>query len=137
MKFIKKIPFFIILLIFYNIIAFSSGDSQSPPLLKKVLFEFGLISGAVFVMDVETLLIIIGLMALFFEIFRATRSSKSTIINYTVSLIVSIVFLIEFIVTKQAGTTSFFILTCMSLMGVVTGFTVSMTSARRDIVVDR
>ncbi|MDM8539062.1 hypothetical protein QUF70_20105, partial [Desulfobacterales bacterium HSG17] len=106
-------------------------------MVKTVIFEFNLISGAVVVMDISTLLIIVGLHALYFEILKSLKASVSTIINHALSLIVFIVFLVEFIVFKHAGTSCFLIMTFMSLLVVIAGFTVSISSARRDIMVDR
>ncbi len=136
MKIIRNIPFFLYLLIAYNIIAFYPNDPETGTLFNQVLFEFKLMSEAIFVMDVNTLLIFIGLHALYFEILRSTRSSVSTIISHMLSLIVFIIFLVEFIVVKQAGTACFLILTFMSLLVIISGYTVSISSARRDIVVD-
>ncbi|QTA81046.1 Uncharacterized protein dnl_33700 [Desulfonema limicola] len=137
MNIVKSIPLFLYLLIIYNIIEFSSPDIQAGNMVKKVIFEFKLISGSVVALDISTFLIIIGLHALYFEILKSLRASVTTIINHTLSLIVFIVFLIEFIVVKQAGTPCFLIMTFMSLLVVISGFTVSISSARRDIMVDR
>jgi len=137
MNIVKSIPLFLYLLIIYNIIEFSSSDIEAGNMVKTVLFDFKLISGSVVVMDISTLLIVIGLHALYFEILKSLKASVSTIINHTLSLIVFIVFLIEFIVVKQAGTSCFLIMTFMSLLVVIAGFTVSISSARRDIMVDR
>jgi len=136
MNIIKSIPMFLFLLIIYNIIEFSS--SLEPGIMvKTVIFEFKLISGAIVVMDISTLLIIIGLHALYFEILKSLKASVSTIISHTMSLIVFIIFLIEFIVVKHAGTSCFLIMTFMSLLVVIAGFTVSISSSRRDIVMGR
>lgn len=137
MKIIRNIPLFLFLLAFYNILEFSPITSAGENVLKIVLLKFEMMSGAMVVIDVSGLLIIIGLHALYFEILKYLRSSVTTIINHTLSMIVFIVFLVEFIVVKHAGTQSFLILTCMSLCAVISGFTVSITSARRDIVMER
>ena len=50
---------------------------------------------------------------------------------------VFIIFLIEFIVVKGAGTSTFFILALMSLFDVIAGFSVTITTARRDVTLDR
>ncbi len=137
MNAIKKTPTFLLLLIVYNILMFIPGGPEGGSLVDYVLFEFGLISGAVCRLDINTLFIIIGLHALYFEILKSTWSSASTIINHALSLIVFIIFLVQFIVMKQAGTASFLILTFMSLLVVVAGFTVTISSARRDIVMNK
>lgn len=137
MKLFKSIPLFLFMLLIYNILEFSNPNPESGNMAGKVLFQFHLISGALVTVDISTLLSIIGLHALYFEILKSLRGSVSTIINHTLSLIVFIIFLVEFIVVKHAGTACFMILTFMSLLVVIAGFTVSISSARRDIVVDR
>lgn len=132
-----NIPLFLILLIAYNILAFSSAGPEDGNILHKTLFEFRLMSGAEMTLDVGALLIIIGLHAVYFEILKSVRSSVSTIIGHTLSLVVFIVFLVEFLTVRQAGTPAFLILTTMSLLVVIAGFTVSISSARRDFMVER
>lgn len=136
-KILQNIPLFLFLLIAYNILEFSSTGTENGNILYKTLFEFRLISGAQVTIDVSGLLIIIGLHAIYFEILKSVRSSVSTIINHTLSLIVFICFLVEFLTVPQAGTPAFLILTTMSLLVVVAGFTVSISSARRDFMMER
>jgi hypothetical protein len=47
-------------------------------------------------------------------------------------MVVFVLFLIEFLVVKDCGTSTFFILGLMSLLDVIAGFTVSIVAARRD-----
>ncbi len=138
-KILANFPLFVIPLIAYNIIVFTAGsaDTDAPSFLESPLFEFRLVSGAVFSLDVSTLLIIVSLHLVYFEILKSVRSSVSTIINHTLSLMIFIVFLVEFIAVPQAGTTDFLVLTVMSLLVVIAGFTVSISSARRDFMVER
>jgi hypothetical protein len=136
-KILANFPLFLIPLIAYNIIVFTAGSAGARSVLDSPLFEFRLVSGAVFSLDVSTLLIIISLHLIYFEILKSVRSSVSTIINHTLSLIIFIVFLVEFITVPQAGTTDFFVLMAMSLLVVIAGFTVSISSARRDFMVER
>jgi hypothetical protein len=136
-KIFLNIPLFLILLIAYNILEFSPAGPETGSVLHKTLFEFRLMSGATVTIDVSDLLIVIGLHAVYFEILKSVRSSVSTIINHTLSLIVFIVFLVEFLMVRHAGTPSFLILTIMSLLVVIAGFTVSISSARRDFMVER
>jgi len=45
--------------------------------------------------------------------------------------------LIEFLLVKQAGTSTFFILMVISLVDVLAGFIVTARTAQRDIAIDR
>jgi len=70
---------------------------------------------------------------LYFEILKATRYSSGAIIDHALSMVVFVIFLVEFIVVPGAGTATFMILTLMALLDVVAGFTVTISTARRDI----
>jgi len=138
MQSIKHVPFFFYILIIYNLIAFFAIDPQTGQnFLTLNLFEFRLISGSTVAIDGNSLVIIVALHALYFEILKATRSTVSSIINHTLSLGVFIVCLVEFIVVKPMGTAAFLIVTIMALFVVVAGFTVSISTARRDITFGR
>lgn len=137
MKIVKSIPLFLFLLIIYNLLEFAFSGPEGGSVMDAVLFSFPLISGAIVSVNVSTLLIIVGFHILYFEILKSIKSTTATIISHTLSLIVFIVFLVEFIVVRHAGNASFLILTFMSLLVVIAGFTVSISSARRDFMIDR
>lgn len=131
MKIFKYIPFFLYLLIIYNILAFSGAGAQQ--VLNAKLFDMNLISGANFILDISDLLIILGVIALYIEILKSTRTSSASVIDHGLSMVVFIIFLIEFIVIKNAGNSTFLILTLMAMLDVIAGFTVTISTARRDI----
>ncbi len=134
MNVLKYIPFFSYLLIAYNILAYA-GNEQSA--LNLVIFTSTLISGAVISLSVENILIMIGIFCLYFDILKSTRNSSASIIGHVLSMLVFVIFLIEYITVKPLGTASFLILTIMSMTDVIAGFTVSISAARRDITVER
>jgi len=133
MNVLKYIPFFSYLLIAYNILAFAGEQSA----LNLVIFTSTLISGAVISLSVENILIMIGIFCLYFDILKSTRNSSASIIGHVLSMLVFVIFLIEYITVKPLGTASFLILTIMSMTDVIAGFTVSISAARRDITVER
>lgn len=127
MKFILNIPSLLYILIFYNILAFSGVD------FTTVLFSTSLLSGAELSVTWEELLILIGIVALYIETVKSTRTSSSAIFEHTLSMIVFVVYLVEFLMVTQVGTTSFLILGMMQLLDVIGGFTITISAARRDI----
>ncbi len=131
MKFFRVLPTYTYLLIIYNLIVLAGTNAQET--VESAWLEFFLMSGAVLRLTVGDILVIAGIIVLYVEIFRSTRPTSMTIIDHTLSLIVFVIFLVEFIVASSAGTSTFFILTLMSFLDVVAGFTVSISSARRDI----
>ncbi|MDY0093537.1 MAG: hypothetical protein RBT80_12635 [Candidatus Vecturithrix sp.] len=136
MKLLGSIPVFTFLLIAYNLAAFF-GNYDMETLLTSQLFAFQLVSGALFVLRVQDLFIVLGVIALYIEILKSTRTSKWSVIDHALSMLVFVVFLVEFIVFKPFGTATFFILTLMTMLDVIAGFTVTISSARRDFGVGR
>lgn len=131
MKIFRVLPTYTYLLIIYNLIVLAGTNAQET--VESAWLEFFLMSGAVLRLTVGDILVIAGIIVLYVEIFRSTRPTSMTIIDHTLSLIIFVIFLVEFIVASSAGTSTFFILTLMSFLDVVAGFTVSISSARRDI----
>ena len=79
------------------------------------------------------LMLILALVLLFFEMVRATNARKVEIINHSLSLIVFIVCLVEFLLMPGFQTTVFFLISLMALMDVLAGFIVTIVSSRREI----
>lgn len=133
MNILRRIPMFGFLLIVIDLfILLGKGE-----VMNNLLFKFKLMSGAIWFMTVGDLFVIVGLVFLFIEVIKSTRTSQAAVIDHILSTLVFIIFLIEFIVIKGAGTSTFFILALMSLFDVIAGFSVTITTARRDVTLDR
>jgi hypothetical protein len=78
------------------------------------------------------LMILLGLIVLFFELVRATNTNKVAIINHSLSMILFILCLVEFLLVPGFATSTFFILTTMTLLDVLAGFIVTIVTARKD-----
>ena len=124
----RIIPLLIIPVALYNLIVF-----LYPSLLDTVIWDIGLVSGAVWSFSVKELLLALGIIFLYLEILKSTRTSTASIIDHTLSLILSIVCILEFITVSRLGHSGFMLLTLMCLVDVVAGFTVTISTARRDI----
>ena len=77
----------------------------------------------------------LSLVMLFAEIVKATRTGRGEIMNHAFSTITFIAALVEFLLLKGFATGAFFLLTAMCLFDVVAGYTISIVSARRDLMV--
>jgi hypothetical protein len=129
----RAIPYLILPLIAYNVLMLT-GDVQSS--LSTVLFSINLISGAVWVFTVHDAFIVAGVLILYIEIFKSTRTGISSVLDHTLSTVVFVVFLIEFLTVAACGTSTFFVLGLIALIDVIAGFTVSIVAARRDFGVN-
>lgn len=104
--------------------------------LSAGLFSATLLSGASFTLSTGDVLMVVGLILLYIEIFKATRSSNLSIVDHLLSMLLFILCVVEFIVLPGFGTTVFLMLTLMCFIDVVAGFTVTISTARRDIGLD-
>ena len=104
----------------------------APGWLGAVQLEVPLLSGQVLAFQGGDLLLVLGLILLCVEVYRATSSSGGAILNHVLSLIVFIIALIELLVVPRLGSIGFFLIVLMTLSDVIAGFTVTISSSRRD-----
>ncbi len=126
---IRSLPLLSVLWIAYNGLALVG----QPALLDQRLLHFTLPSKTVWPITPGDLLIFSGVLLLYVEIFKATRSTAASILDHTLSILVFVAFLVEFLIAPQAGNSVFFALTLMALLDVVAGFSVTIVAARRDV----
>lgn len=124
------LPLMALVIIAYNLIVFLTGMTMTTEVATITL-----ISQAEWQIVVGDVLLFFGFVLLFLELVSATRTGTSTIINHGLSMLVLLVGLVEFIVLPQFGTSVFFLIVLLSLFDVIAGFTVTITSARRDFSV--
>lgn len=120
------------LLFAYNAIIFASTPGNYIPDAVVTSFEIPS-SGAILNITWNILFILIGICILYIEILKSTRATYQALIDHLLSLVVFVIFLVELIVLKEMGSATFLILTLLSLIDVIAGFTVSLSTARRDI----
>ena len=133
MAMLRAFPLLLIAFLLYNAVVFLGSENA----LSAEVFRMGLISGATWVLHASDLLLILGLVLLYVEIFKATGTAASSVVNHTLSMLVFVAFVVEFITIGRAGTSTFFLLALMALMDVIAGFTVTIISARRDLALDK
>jgi hypothetical protein len=107
-----------------------------PARLNDVLFGLTLPSGAEWTPTWGDFFVLIGLFTLYIEIFKSTRTSSISIVDHTLSTIVFVAFLVSWIVYPWTiggkGDSTFLLLTIMSFIDVIAGFTITIAAARRD-----
>ena len=124
-----------ILLFAYNAIVFMSTPEKYIPDATVTSFVIPS-SGATLHITWNILFIIVGICILYLEILKSTRATYQALLDHLLSLVVFVIFLIELIVLREMGSATFLILTLLSLIDVIAGFTVSLSTARRDISID-
>ena len=121
----------------YNLLAFGGrlvGGADAATLLNEN-FGLRLPSGDLWHFSYSDIFVAFSLCLLFVEMVKATRSGRGEILNHAFSTLTFVAALVEFLLLKGFGTTAFFLLTAMCLFDVVAGYTISVVSARRDLIV--
>ncbi len=130
---IAAFPLLLVPLALYNLAMIGLMGEGGAAALEKVVLSLSMLSGAVWTMSLGDLMIVIGLVALFFEIVKATRTGSGSLINHMLSLVVFILFLVEFLLVQGAATQIFFILMTIAFLDVIGGFVISIRTAGRDV----
>ncbi len=132
-----NIPLTLAPLLVYNLQIFGAfGATPGDPWVQPV-FTMTMVSDARFTLLFGDMLIVAALICLFVEIVKATRTSAPTIVDHAISLVVFILYLVEFLTIAGAATSVFFILLMIALIDVIGGFTITIRGARRDFGFDR
>ena len=133
MNYLIGFPLLVVPFAIYNMIAFlTPGLNWTDPVAT-----IHLISGRDWTVTSEDVLLAFSILLLSVEIIKSTRIGMRSIIDHILSMILFIAMLVEFLLLKQAGTSTFFILMVTSLVDVIAGFTVTVRTAQRDIEIDR
>lgn len=125
-------PLLIIPLVIYNLVAFAFMGGN-PAGWSGQLFTISMVSGVPWALTSGDLMLVLGLACLFFEVLKSTNTGRSSVVEHMLSTLVFVVFLVEFLLVGAAASSVFFLLMMMSIFDVVAGFTVSITSAGRDV----
>jgi hypothetical protein len=128
-------PLLIIPFVLYNILAFTVFGGQ-PGGWANQLFQVRMVSGTEWSLTWGDLMLVIGLICLFFEVLKSTNTGRTSILEHMLSTALFVVFLIEFILAGAAASSTFFLLMMMSIVDVVAGFSISITGAGRDVTME-
>ena len=125
-------PLLIIPFLIYNAFAFTVYGG-SPAGWGSQLFTVPMVSGTSWALTSGDVLLVVGLVCLFFEVLKSTNTGRSSVIEHMLSTALFVAFLIEFLLAGAAASSVFFLLMIMAVVDVVAGFTISITGAGRDV----
>jgi hypothetical protein len=131
---IRDVPTMTILFIIYNVLALIGAATA---LDTNALFTLPMMSGSKVPFTGGALMVTIGLILLYIEILKSTRADQEQMLEQTFSMGLFVVFLVEFLLIKPAGTTTFLMLTIIQLLDVMAGFTVTVASKRAGLQIGR
>lgn len=125
-------PLLAVPLIVFNVVAFIFMGG-GPAGWGSQVFTVPMVSGVDWSLTAGDLMLVLGLGCLFFEVLKSTNTGRNSVIEHMLSTLVFVIFLVEFLLVGAAASSVFFLLMMMSIFDVVAGFTVSITSAGRDV----
>jgi hypothetical protein len=126
------VPLLVVPFVLYNLVVFLFFGGN-PINWGAGLFSIPMPSGMPWAVTAGDLLLVVGIVMLFIEVLKSTQTARNSIIEHMLSMVLFVLFLIEFLLVGAASSSVFFLLMVMSLIDVVAGFTVSITSASRDV----
>lgn len=130
LRIFQVVPLFGIILIIYWI---AVQVNLFPEGLNYVMFHMSLPSSSLWKPTWGDFMVLWGVLFLYFELFKSTRTSEATIIDHLLSTFVLILYLTAWLIYAWAGNSVFLILTSMSFLDVIAGFTITISAARRDL----
>jgi hypothetical protein len=130
--FVLGFPLLLIPFAIYNMIAFlTPGVSWTAPVTTVHMM-----SGQDWVLTWEDSLIAFSILLLAVEIVKSTRIGMRTIVDHMLAMLLFIAMLVEFLLVQRAGTSTFFLLTMITVVDVLVGFTVSVRSSQRQVEIE-
>jgi hypothetical protein len=84
----------------------------------------------------EDIIVAGSILLLWVEVIKSTRIGVRAIIDHVLSMVLFVAMLVEFLLVKAAGTSTFFLLLIISLVDVLAGFIISIRSSQRQVEVE-
>ena len=127
-------PLLLIPFAIYNIVAFIFFLPSDIWTAQAVVVP--MTSGQTWKVTWEDILLAGSILLLWIEIIKSTQIGLRSIIDHVLAMLLFIGMLIEFLLVKSAGTSTFFLLLFISLVDVLAGFIIGMRSATRQVEVE-
>ena len=122
-------PFMLLAVIAYGVTVAALGIP-----LSRELVSMGLPSGSAFSLTVSELLLTFATIVLFVELVSAASTKSRSLLSHGLSMVVFIACGLIFLFVPGFGTGTFVIITLMSLVDVIAGYSISILTARRDMI---
>lgn len=152
-KLIQIAPLIIVPVIVYNLIAFGyepqtfpegldvAGVTIAPDqvipfslYMERTVISLPLVE-TILTISAGDLLVILGLVALFFEMLKSTKSHAATVLNHSFSMMLFVACVVEFVLIDEFATSTFALITLLALIDSLAGMLVTIQTTRRDISV--
>jgi hypothetical protein len=134
---LAALPLLALPVLLYNVLALTiaggfRGTGAADRLSAK-LFDIPMASHADWAVSLGDLLLGGSLVVLFVELLKSTTSRQVAIVNHSLTMVLFIACLVEFLLFPAFATSTFFLLALMVLLDVLAGFIVTIVASRREI----
>jgi hypothetical protein len=137
---LRIFPLLLVPVVMYVLIALGyglAGHDVMEHFLAQSLHTFSMFSGDKWDISLGDLIILIALLMLFFEVIKATRTTRRELLNHGLSALTFVIALILFITTKGFSTSVFFFVTAMTAVDTIAGYTIGIVAAEHDLGMGR
>ena len=132
--FVLGFPLLLIPFVIYNIVAFIFRLPDDIWTTQAATVH--MMSGQDWVLTWEDLLLAFSIFLLWIEIIKSTRMGMRSIMDHILAMALFVAMLVEFLLVRQAGTSTFFLLMIIALVDVLAGFIVSIRSSQRRLEIE-
>jgi hypothetical protein len=129
--FVFGFPLLLVPFAIYNMIAFLTPGVSWTTSVATI----HMMSGQDWVLTWQDLLLAFTILLLAVEILKSTRMGMRSIVDHVLAMALFVGMLVEFLLVRQAGTSTFFLLTLIGFVDVLVGFIVSIRSSQRQVEV--
>jgi hypothetical protein len=130
---LNVIPLLILPLLLYNFVVMTGLAGPEPDVwMVQPFFSVNMFSGDAWGVSFADVFMGLSLLLLFVEIVKATRTDAMSIVNHGLSMLLCLLCIVQFIALQGFSNSVFFLLTVMSVLDVVAGFTITIVAAKRD-----
>jgi hypothetical protein len=105
--------------------------------LEADLLTLALPSGATLRVTFGDALLLFALVLFFAELLASTRPTRGALLNHGLSMALFVLCIVLFLLLPACGTGVFLLLTVLTLIDVVSGYSISIITARRDLTLER
>ena len=132
--YILGFPLLIIPFTIYNIVAFILSAPDT--IWTTDAYSVTMTSGQIWKLTWEDIIIAGSIVLLWIEIIKSTRAVFRAIVDHVLSMLLFVAMLVEFLLVRAAGTSTFFLLLIISMVDVLAGFIISIRSSQRQVEVE-
>jgi hypothetical protein len=132
--YILGFPLLIIPFAIYNIVAFILSAPDTIWTTEAASIQ--MTSGQVWTLTWEDIIVAGSIILLWVEVIKSTQIGVRAIVDHVLSMLLFVAMLIEFLLVKAAGTSTFFLMLIIAMVDVLAGFIISIRSSQRQVEVE-